>query len=296
MAFNQPIEADRPESLGLLTAFSRAPVIGTLMWILGGDMAIKLDEEERMETEETLFSSTSGEDESILTPDRILSDVSECSGAIITIDEDIEEKKNVATTSETVSHSSNSIKTRDFSISRDQEITKRMSWSDESGQSLVEYFNESSCREPSFSSQPIKSAMKRSKSSYSNAVHKSVTNSNTELIRQRYIPSGIDKKESGGIVVPRGGVKAVSGGYISPQWGWYISTTPPQEIYGNKKSTIVKKESLIDEKGNGKELEKANSSIPEENTNIKAKVAETPLPIFRHTALTSSHGWPSVPL
>ena len=35
MAFDRPLEADRVDDLGLLSAFVRAPVLGPIMWILG---------------------------------------------------------------------------------------------------------------------------------------------------------------------------------------------------------------------------------------------------------------------
>jgi len=279
MAFNQPIEADRPEDLGLLTAFYRAPVIGTLMWILGGDMAKKLDEEERKESEEMISSSK--------TPDRISSDVSECS--IDAINEDFKKKSYQTTIHETFSCSSEDQAMRNFSLSRQYQetsnrtLTKRISWSDESHQSLVEYFNESSSREPPSASRPIKSVMKRSKSS--NVTHVS----SLDEIRRRYIPSGMDKKE-GGIVFPGGGMKPIVGSGYSPQWGWYISTTPPQEIHGNKKPTTEREENVH------AVINDSNSSIAREAVNRKESSPGLPLPIFKQNVTVPSHGWPNVPL
>ena len=37
MAFNQPVEADRVDDSGFFSVFVRAPVVGTLLWILGGE-------------------------------------------------------------------------------------------------------------------------------------------------------------------------------------------------------------------------------------------------------------------
>lgn len=37
MAFEVPLDADRVDDLNLFSTFIRAPVIGTLLWILGGD-------------------------------------------------------------------------------------------------------------------------------------------------------------------------------------------------------------------------------------------------------------------
>lgn len=47
MAFDHPLEADRVDDLNLFSAFVRAPVVGTLMWILGGHKAREEEEEEQ---------------------------------------------------------------------------------------------------------------------------------------------------------------------------------------------------------------------------------------------------------
>ena len=47
MAFDQPLEADRVDDLNLFSSFVRAPIIGTIMWLLGGDAAKKQEEEQR---------------------------------------------------------------------------------------------------------------------------------------------------------------------------------------------------------------------------------------------------------
>jgi hypothetical protein len=45
MAFDRPLESDRVDDLSLLGLLTRAPVIGSIMWLLGGQKA--RDEEER---------------------------------------------------------------------------------------------------------------------------------------------------------------------------------------------------------------------------------------------------------
>ena len=49
MAFDRPIEADRVEDLGLFSSFIRAPLVGTILWLLGGDEAKKEQDEEDRE-------------------------------------------------------------------------------------------------------------------------------------------------------------------------------------------------------------------------------------------------------
>jgi hypothetical protein len=59
MAFEVPLEADRVDDLNLFSTFVRAPVIGTLMWILGGD---KAKEEDMQRTQQLHDSSTEQDD------------------------------------------------------------------------------------------------------------------------------------------------------------------------------------------------------------------------------------------
>jgi len=308
MAFNQPIEADRPDNLDHLTTFSRAPILGTIMWLLGGDMTLKLDEEESKESNVTQTNdnkdkgiekenttqidtilSTSQSDNNIHVPDRILSDISEGSA--------MEDEDNVRLTKsfdECTIHDRNG---SNRSLSNQSVGIKRMSWSDESGQSLVEYSNECSSREPPSAAIPIKSAMKRSNSTYSNPLHRSNSNSSSESIQQaspspdgsessnatvtqRYIPSLGGK-------IPRTGVKP---GYISPQWGWYINTTPPpHEMYSSKS-----KKPDIDKKEENTNTSLKNNIVKREA--YKPPTGMAPLPVFKHSITTPAHGWPNVPL
>lgn len=53
MAFDQPIEADQVDDLGLLSSLIRAPVVG-IMWLLGGD-----EEEKKKEQEKVLLEKDS---------------------------------------------------------------------------------------------------------------------------------------------------------------------------------------------------------------------------------------------
>jgi hypothetical protein len=49
MAFEVPLDADRVDDLNLFSTFLRAPVIGTLLWILGGSKAQNEEEDENRE-------------------------------------------------------------------------------------------------------------------------------------------------------------------------------------------------------------------------------------------------------
>lgn len=75
----------------------------------------------------------------------------------------------------------------------------------------------------------IKSAMRRSSS-----VSEDVSQGNTK----RYLPKGLGGDHSGLVMPTKPGDIAAGapthgpGGYHSPEWGWYINTTPPTpEMY-----------------------------------------------------------------
>lgn len=60
MAFDQPLEADQVDDLNLFINFVRAPIIGTLMWILGGD-AKRQEEDKRSKDKQTMLDSSSSD-------------------------------------------------------------------------------------------------------------------------------------------------------------------------------------------------------------------------------------------
>lgn len=63
MAFEHPIEADRVEDLGLFASFMRAPVVGTIMWFLGGADAQRAEEEECRQRNSEIESDESHHEE-----------------------------------------------------------------------------------------------------------------------------------------------------------------------------------------------------------------------------------------
>eukprot|EP00978_Attheya_sp_CCMP212_P020973 scaffold60718_cov59-Attheya_sp.AAC.5 len=162
MAFDRPLEADRVEDLGFLSSFVRAPVIGTIMWMFGGDAAKKREEEEQTRDMQTMLEAAT-EDETgafdtahsfdkendidvvkhmpfghKLTPDLTGSDLSEMSDGDCT--EDLLEE-----------HSSNNFSSlksnRELTSSlrltgSKRNLTRRVSFKDFSDQSLDKSFNE----------------------------------------------------------------------------------------------------------------------------------------------------------
>lgn len=144
MAFDQTIEADRVDDLGLFSAFVRAPVVGTLMWIVGGSRAV---EEEEKHKEQKLAD---GEDDRTSTSrsqqqaPRHELNMEEVNGRLKKtaprlIGSDISEFGECAAEMESLSLQKSSLRK---SSSKSLRKSRKMSWSDESGQSLCEYIEE----------------------------------------------------------------------------------------------------------------------------------------------------------
>ena len=55
MAFDRPIEADRVDDLGLFSTFIRAPVVGTILWLLGADDAKQAEEAAKLKHEKEML-------------------------------------------------------------------------------------------------------------------------------------------------------------------------------------------------------------------------------------------------
>jgi len=189
MAFDQKIEADLvPEGeMNLLVSLVKAPVMG-ILWIFGGrlndDISLEKDRDPALvprgsiPMRSTAYALPGCED-------------TESSG-----DSDGE------------CHPKPTRRLRRANASG-----RTMSWSDESGQSLIEVFDlDGPTRAPSLVPPPTKSAIRRSSS-------------------LRPAPSPEETNETG--TLPP--AVSLKGGHVSPQWGWYISTTPPTpEMYGDR--------------------------------------------------------------
>lgn len=130
---------------------------------------------------------------------------------------------------------------------------------------------------------PMKSAMRRS-SSMRNGTGLSESSSGST----RYIPkmNGTEK----GIIMPTRphGMDHVGGGVDSPQWGWYINTTPPTPEMYYSQSTMNKK---VEAKGNGPPRPTSQPVVPAE----KAKCQHNQ--VFKNLQSNNTPmGWTSVPI
>lgn len=94
------------------------------------------------------------------------------------------------------------------------------------------------------------------------------------------------------------------GGYISPQWGWYISTTPPTPEYYAAGS---QRHPVLSHQMNTNNANLVNQVTPNHHGNIgknewvpsassTAVQDSSPKPLFNKGPLKYSSGWPTVPL
>lgn len=132
MAFDRPIEADRVDDLGLLSSFVRSPLLGPIIWVLEK----RLSREGRENIAKS--GSTPKKDDNI----NISSSVGQKSSQDLYHGEDHHSSSVVNILSTTTDED---LLIRDC-ITPADEITasqswRKTSWSDESGQDLVHYFD-----------------------------------------------------------------------------------------------------------------------------------------------------------
>jgi len=137
---------------------------------------------------------------------------------------------------------------------------------------------------------PIKSAIKRSQSVKTNATSIGIGERDDRSIR--YIPRGLDEKHSGLIMPTRpvGHEKGNAGG-DSPQWGWYINTTPPPpEMYCSRPSQKSE--------GKSETSTASQSSFSTWSATRSDMPAGGPNRVFKglQSSAKAPMGWPSFPL
>lgn len=143
MAFDAPLEADRVDDLGLFSAFIRAPVVGTLMWVLGGSKAMEEDEKEKAQMV-MMDCEDDGSTMSRNPNNRHALNMEESNGKLKKtaprlIGSDISEFGECAAEAESLSLH---VERCSLQESRCLRNSRRMSWSDESGQDLCQYIEE----------------------------------------------------------------------------------------------------------------------------------------------------------
>lgn len=157
MAFDTPLEADRPGELNLLNALVRAPVVGTLMWIFGGDAA-RAEEAQLQDCSATITTagsrcaSSSSVQNSRLEYEDTLHDWPDMDTEMNMdgnghhnhnkLRRGQRDKAGAASATAALAHIQQTTLDPHINDNADDKARRQMSWSDESGQSLVEYFDE----------------------------------------------------------------------------------------------------------------------------------------------------------
>ena len=161
MAFDHHIKADKVDDLGFFATFLRAPVVGSLMWFLGGEKAKEREKEElrkqMMQSDETCddesndsgsqsplfavppreFSSSErlrklGYGTKRMPPRLIGSDISEFADCVIPEEAMVSQNQHSCLT-----HSE-----RSDDLRRVTRSSRSLSWSDDNGQELAEVIKE----------------------------------------------------------------------------------------------------------------------------------------------------------
>lgn len=181
---------------------------------------------------------------------------------------------------------------------------RKMSWADESGQSLDEYYVESSKKvnpadgsleiaNKSVPRKPIKSAIRNSRT------HETTTSQNHQPSSCiPYMPSTSSNVKG---CAPTNN----KNGYISPQWGWYITTTPPTPEYiqrsnsasGNQLKVLSHQMNTNYPHAGHHHVNIMSNGPTKHNWNPStAPIREVPKPVFKKATPNYSSGWPTVPI
>lgn len=139
---------------------------------------------------------------------------------------------------------------------------------------------------------PIKSAMTRSTSIRSHSLAMGSPGLEEKDRKIRYLPNGLDRAHNGLIMPTRpmgmGGNDPNGNGIESPQWGWYINTTPPTpEMYHSRSSLKKSDHSAASAASSDAAASYGNPSTRGPNRVFQGLKAGSNRPTV---------GWPSVPL
>jgi hypothetical protein len=126
MAFDRPLESDRVDDLSFLSVLSRAPVIGSIMWFLGGQMA-RDEEEKEMKQQRDLDLLLKGPAAETRSP---LTTSTQCVS------------KSALRKSDTLSDCANALDEMTVNEKPLKRQRKNISWSDEGGKDLVEFIGQ----------------------------------------------------------------------------------------------------------------------------------------------------------
>ncbi|KAL3912480.1 MAG: hypothetical protein SGILL_006866 [Bacillariaceae sp.] len=289
MAFVHDIEADRIDDFNVFSAFVRVPLL-ILGGVLGGGEKSKSSssskENEDLDGSTSTLATHPMKDDGHCDDDED-HDAMDCSSSSTT------RLDNEDSNGSSPQHPNSRIVSNTDIDETDTDAeglkrSKKMSWSDSQGLRLVEYNDESLPRKPHHATQKPKSVMKKCNGERDPAAVKPSAANDPK----RYIP----KMGGASINMPsfsHGG--GASPGYVSPEWGWYINTTPPTpEMYHSQSSF-----------GPSSKLTRTDASgaptFPFASQNAAAKTSSAKPhhnQVFQNlqSNMTQNMGWTSVPI
>ena len=158
MAFDMPLEADQPGDSTFFLSFVTSPVVGTLMWILGGDTEesdkgekkneeISQNNDSEVNDYETSTAKSSqnpdnSKEKSAIILSAMAKNIPELTESVIS---SLCEEGDVSYSADEWKCQAENQECSDrirHECARDIKVGRKTSWSDESGQSLTEYFDE----------------------------------------------------------------------------------------------------------------------------------------------------------
>lgn len=301
MAFEIPLDADKVDDLNIFSTLVRAPVIGTLMWMFGGAKGQQHDGDEEIREhcleyddgdeyyDNSISNHQSGTKYSKQYAPTLKKAAPSLLGSEISESELVESLDAVSLYGYAGSHLSNYNTTTTMP-------KKELSWSDDVGKNLVVYEDESTIHEPKpCHEQPTRPSLVRSRSIRSDAnnlMNSQIDNKflptnphrpNKPLMKHHTMPYPMHHQT----VEP---YSSGTNGYDSPQWGWYINTTPPSpEMFHTSRNKARK----------GVDSSSDTSDISRDSALTTISGNNAPNPVFqclqdKHKATPA--GWPSVPL
>mmetsp|Transcript_22628 Transcript_22628/g.47476 ORF Transcript_22628/g.47476 Transcript_22628/m.47476 type:complete len:306 (-) Transcript_22628:330-1247(-) len=257
MAFEQNLEADRIEGFNIFSAFVRVPLL-VLGGILGGDGSSSFN---NVDSDDSLMSHSLSRSMDVDLNNSATNNNSDVQfhGAATDCTRPLNQQQtlNMTSINHSIQREKPDCRADHTHNNQGMKRTKTMSWSDESGLPLV-YENDESVMQHDLNSNPYSSATASLHKPTKSAMRKSrsirqVTDglSRQDIITSsasRYIPNMNPRTAGNGLIMPTrpyGGHPSVenkahgsNSAEMSPQWGWYINTTPPTpELYHKRPSS-----------------------------------------------------------
>ena len=144
MAFDQPLDADRVDGDGFISSFVRAPIVGPVMWVLGGLLAKDMAVEENKILEEDILNKDPPNQALPRTArsSKIYADSHRNIALPTAMECEPTHMNEVIHVTPSVSEEEKDNDDRNIMQLARRKGRRKMSWADESGQSLDDYYEQ----------------------------------------------------------------------------------------------------------------------------------------------------------